>query len=183
MPLDITFTLSEQDLDHFQKIIDKSKSALNKQSDQQIEAAARKLIADAGSGELPNYIAERLAKLDIVINMASDEEWCLNDEERQRILGALAYLCDPQDLIPDTVPALGFLDDAIYVEIILRELQAEIGYYEEFSRFRMQEELRRKKQGLDPRVDREAWLADKRAALHKKMRIPRRSGGGWRLHW
>jgi len=183
MPLDITFTLTDQDLDHFQKIIDKSKSALKSQGDQQIEATARKLIADASSGALPSYIAERLAKLDIVINMASDEEWRLNNEERQRILGALVYFCDPQDLIPDTVPGLGFLDDAIYVEIILRELQAEIGYYEEFSRFRTQEEVRRKEQGLDPHVDREAWLADKRAALHRKMRIPRRSSGGWRLRW
>ena len=184
MPLDITFTLSDQDLDHFQKIIDKSKSAAADRSDEQIEASARKLISDADSADLPNYIAERLVKLDTVISMASDEEWQLNDEERHRILGALVYFCDPDDLIPDSVPGLGFLDDAIYVEIIIRELKAEIDYYEEFSRFRKAEEVRRKEKGLDPHVDREAWLADKRATLHKKMRKSRRSRrGGWRLHW
>jgi len=183
MPLDITFTLSDQDLDHFQKIIDQSKTAVARQSDEQIEAAARTLISDAGNSNLPNYIAERLAKLEVVINMASDAEWALNEEERSRILGALVYFCNPEDLIPDTVPGLGFLDDAIYVEIIIRELKSEIDYYEEFSRFRTEEEVRRKEQGLDPYVDREAWLADKRAALHKKMRKPRRTGGGWRLRW
>ena len=40
MPLDITFTLSDQDLDHFQEIIDKSKSAVADRSDEQIEAEA-----------------------------------------------------------------------------------------------------------------------------------------------
>lgn len=183
MPLDITFTLSDQDLDHFQKIIDQSKAAVARQSDEQIEAAAMTLISDAGNSNLPNYIAERLARLEVVINMASDAEWALNEEERSRILGALVYFCHPEDLIPDTVPGLGFLDDAIYVEIIIRELKSEIDYYEEFSRFRTKEEVRRKEQGLDPYVDREAWLADKRAALHKKMRKPRRTSGGWRLRW
>ena len=183
MPLDITFTLSDADLDHFQTIVDKSKSAVACQSDEQIETAARNLISAAGSTELPTYIAERLAKLNVVINMASDEEWRLNDEERRRILGALAYFCNPEDLIPDTVPGLGFLDDAIYVEIIIRELKSEIDYYEEFSQFREKEEVRRKEQGLDSRVDREAWLADKRASLHKKMRKSRGSRKGWCLRW
>lgn len=183
MPLNITFTLSDADLDHFQTIVDKSKLAVECQSDEQIETAGRNLISAAGSAELPTYIAERLTKLNVVINMASDEEWQLNDEERRRILGALAYFCNPEDLIPDTVPGLGFLDDAIYVEIIIRELKSEIGYYEEFSQFREKEEIRRKEQGLDSRVDREAWLADKRATLHKKMRKSRGSRKGWRLRW
>ena len=183
MPLDITFTLSDEDLDHFQAIVDKSKSAVDGQSDEQIETAARNLISAAQSAKLPTYIAERLTKLDVVINMASDEEWQLNDEERRRILDALAYFCNPQDLIPDEVPGLGFLDDAIYVEIIIRELKSEIDYYEEFAQFREKEEVRRKEQGLDPHVDREAWLADKRASLHQKMRKSRGLRKGWRLRW
>ena len=189
MPLDITFTLSDQDLDHFQNIVDKAKSAM--ESDQtaaQIEAAARQLIADAGSSELPGFIADRLNKLSTVIDMVSDEEWQLNEEERNRILGALIYFCDPEDLIPDHIPGLGFLDDAIYVELVIRELKGEIDSYEEFCQFREKEEKSRTEQGLDPHVEREEWLADKRAALHTRMRKRRRSGGsgsggGWRLRW
>ena len=49
----------------------------------------------------------------------------------------------------------------------------------------MQKE-RRKERGEDPHVEREEWLADKRASLHARMR-KRRSGSsgasGWRLHW
>lgn len=187
MPLDITFTLSDQDLEHFQAIVDKAKSAMEGgESNASIEAAARTLIADAQSTDLPEFIADRLSKLELVINMVSDQEWQLSEAERNRVLGALVYFCDPEDLIPDHIPGLGFLDDAIYVEIVIRELAAEIESYEEFCEFRDAEEARRKARGEDPHVEREEWLADKRAALHARMRKRRLGGpggGGWRLRW
>jgi len=188
MPLDITFTLSDSDLDHFQAIVDKAKSAMESGDNAaNIEAAARQLIADAKSTDLPGFIADRLSKLEVVIDMVADDEWQLSDEERHRVLGALIYFCDPEDLIPDHIPGLGFLDDAIYVELVIRELKAEIDSYEEFVAFRSAEEKRRSDQGVDPKVGREEWLSDKRAALHARMRKRRNSGmgggGGWRLRW
>jgi uncharacterized membrane protein YkvA (DUF1232 family) len=187
MPLDITFTLSDQDLDHFQSIVNKAKSAMEGgQNAEAIESAARQLVNDARSDQLPEFISDRLEKLEVIIDMVADEEWQLSDEDRNRVLGALIYFCDPEDIIPDSIPGLGFLDDAIYVELIIRELKAEIESYEEFCNFRGAEEARRKERGLDPHVQREEWLADKRASLHAKMR-KRRSGAsspsGWRLHW
>lgn len=187
MPLEITFTLSDQDLSHFQKIVNRAKSALDHAHDAgAIEEAARQLVTDAKAGELPEFIGERIAKLEVIINMVSDEEWKLSADDRNRVLGALVYFCDPEDLIPDHIPGLGFLDDAIYVELIIRELKNEIESYEEFYNFRIAEEVRRKEKGLDPYVDREAWLADKRASLHARMR-KRRSGRSdtrsWRLNF
>ena len=188
MPLDITFTLSDSDLDHFQSIVDKAKSAM--ESDENaanIETAARQLINDAQSTDLPGFIDDRLSKLQVVIDMVGDEEWQLSEEERRRVLGALVYFCDPEDMIPDHIPGLGFLDDAIYVELVIRELKAEIDSYEEFVEFRAAEEKRRAERGDDPKVGREEWLSDKRAALHARMRKRRRSGspggGSWRLRW
>ena len=90
MPLDITFTLSDQDLDHFQNIVDKAKSAMaSTESAEQIEAAARQLITDAKSTDLPEFIGDRLSRLEVVINMVSDDEWQLSEDERKRVLGAL----------------------------------------------------------------------------------------------
>lgn len=187
MPLDITFTLSDQDLDHFQAIVNKAKSAMAETpSGEAIEAAARQLISDAKEGDLPDFIGARLAKLETIINMVGDEEWQLSDEDRTRVLGALVYFCDPEDLIPDHIPGLGFLDDAIYVELVIRELKAEIESYTEFCEFRKAEEARRKAAGEDPHVEREEWLKDKRATLHTRMRkrrSGRSTGSGWRLHW
>jgi uncharacterized membrane protein YkvA (DUF1232 family) len=154
----------------------------------QIEAVAQKMIDDARQQELPDFISSRLFKLETVINMVRDEEWKLNDEERERIRGALVYFTNPEDLIPDHIPGIGFLDDAIYVELILRELKNELDHYEEFCIFRSNEERKRAEQGEDPHIDREEWLKEKRAQLHARMRRYRRMRMGdttssWRFRW
>lgn len=181
MPLDITFTLSDSDLQHFQAIVDEAREKVDSEERAaEIEQAARKLIDDSRAGSLPEFIADRVEKLDIVLRMINDEEWRLNDEERTAIINALAYFSEPDDIIPDNIPGLGFLDDAIYVEVVLDELRHEIHLYREFCEFREAEEGRRKARGEDVHVGREEWLADKRAALHAKMR-KRRSRGGIRM--
>jgi uncharacterized membrane protein YkvA (DUF1232 family) len=185
MPLEIKFTLSDADIRQFQDIVDKSRSATNKrQTPEQIEAAARDLIRKARAGELPEFVAIRMQKLEAVINMINDEEWQLNEEECHRVLGVLAYVCEPEDLIPDHIPVLGYLDDAIYAQIVLGELRNEISLYLEFCEYRDTEEERRRKLGEDTKVGREEWLADKRASLHGKMRKGRMSTGmtgTWRM--
>jgi len=182
MPLDITFTLSDDDLDRFQAIVDKARTSVEDEATaEHVEHAARELLDQTSGDELPGFIAERMAKLRLVIDMINDEEWQLSEGERRHVLSALAYLCDPEDLIPDHIPGLGFLDDAIYAEIVLRELRNEIALYEEFCAFRGAEEKRREARGESIKVGREEWLADKRAALHAKMRKRRLGGRGWHM--
>ena len=92
MPLDITFTLSDQDLDHFQSIVDKAKSAMESDKNaQHIEEAATKLIEEARAAELPEFIAERLIKLQVVINMLGDTEGS-SPRSRRRCSSAMRKL-------------------------------------------------------------------------------------------
>ena len=167
MPLAISFELSDRDLEHFTNAIKAATFAAGSMSQDQVITAAGKLLQDAGNLELPDFIMERLDKLDALIAMLRDDGWALPEEDRQRVLSALVYFADPQDIIPDSVPVLGYFDDAIAIELCVRELKHELDAYEEFCDFRQNEAERR---GLNPAsVGRADWLGARRDELQDRM--------------
>lgn len=167
MPLAISFELSDRDLEHFNQAIAKAReSAAHKSSDEIIEAAG-KLLIDSDKVDLPDFIVQRLDKLDAMIAMVRDTGWHMPEEDRQRVLSALVYFAEPSDIIPDSVPVLGYFDDAIAIEMCVTELKPELESYEEFCEFRQGEAQRR---GLDPsKVGRADWLESRRDELVDRM--------------
>ena len=184
MAIEITFELSEEDLQHFATMAREAAKAVDPATDEKIIlAATRKMLAQGNVESAPEFITSRLSKLEHLANMVDDGEWKLEGEDHDRVLRAIAYFADPEDLIADRVPGIGFLDDAIMVELVVRDMEPEVEAYTDFCAFRSAEEKRRKNQGLDEHVSREDWLADKRAVLHHRMRQRRKSrgsGSGWR---
>ena len=57
-----------------------------------------------------------------MIAMVEDHGFGLPQENRENVLTALAYFASPDDIVPDNIPVLGFLDDAIMIELCVREL-------------------------------------------------------------
>jgi uncharacterized membrane protein YkvA (DUF1232 family) len=128
------------------------------------------------ANDLPAFVRQRLERLDQLVAV-EDDAWRLPAEQRDRIMDALAYFVAPDDVIPDTTPVLGLLDDAIAIELVLR-VQHELEAYEEFSRFRSAEAQRRANAGRPTDVSKEDWLADRRATLHSRMRGHRMADPG-----
>jgi uncharacterized membrane protein YkvA (DUF1232 family) len=142
MGLHISFELDDDDLQHFRLIMLQARNAAVRKSPEEIVATANQLMQEIGSQRASGFIAERMRKLKQMMRMISDVDWRLAHEETSRILNALAYFAEPDDLIPDEIPGLGFLDDAIMIELVVRELQHEIEAYEEFCEFREQQPTR-----------------------------------------
>lgn len=177
MSFSITIDLSERDLEHFQAAQKQAVESAAKKSDAEIIDAATQLLAEAVKVTVPDFIAERLGKLDDMIAMLRDEGFALPAEDRQRVLSALVYFADPKDIIPDSVPVLGFLDDAIMIELCTRELKHEIDAYEDFCDYRQREADAR---GLDPAtIGRADFLESRRGELIDRMHSRRnRERGG-----
>ena len=126
MGLRVSFELSADDLRHFRLIMREARKAAAAALPEDIVAAAEELLKDVGKTGIPTFISDRFEKLEVMIRMISDHEWALPEQESARVLNALAYFCEPEDLIPDHIPGLGFLDDAIMIELVVRELRHEI---------------------------------------------------------
>lgn len=165
MSLRISFELDNDDLQHFRLIMRDARKAAARKSPEDIVAAARQLLQEISAEKAPGFIVERLQKLELMMNMISDVDWRLPHEETKRVLNALAYFAEPDDLIPDHIPGLGFLDDAIMVELVVRELRHELEAYQDFSAYRDSA----KSAGGD-RKQLKISLERRRIELHSRMR-------------
>ena len=179
MPLTLTFELSDRDLDHFNQALAAARAQAGQKNADEIIAAASRLLGGADKIEVPDFVGQRLERLDALIAMLRDEGWNLPEEDRERVLSALVYFADPSDVIPDNIPVLGFLDDAIAIEMCVRDLHHELDAYDEFCEYRQAEADRR---GQDPAtVGRADWLQSRRDELVDRMhrRRNRELGGGY----
>lgn len=176
MGLRVSFELDDDDLRHFRLIMREARKAAAKALPEDIVASAEDLLKDIGTSGIPKFIAGRLEKIEIMIRMLSDHEWALPERESARVLNALAYFCEPEDLIPDHIPGIGFLDDAIMIELVVRELRHEIEAYRDFCDYRAN---RAPKPGIKNKtsdVTREQWLGNRRKELQSRMRRRRKRG-------
>ncbi|HZD54019.1 MAG TPA: YkvA family protein [Woeseiaceae bacterium] len=174
MALRVSFDLEESDLNHFRLIMREARKAAATAAPEDIVAGAENLLAQVSGANVPGFIRERLDNLELMIRMLSDHEWRLPRHESARVLNALAYFSEPDDLIPDHIPGLGFLDDAIMIELVARELKHEIEAYRDFCDFRAKQPAGTRSAG----VTREEWLAERRKELQSRMRRRRRRNAG-----
>ncbi|HJT97056.1 MAG TPA: YkvA family protein [Rhodanobacteraceae bacterium] len=184
MSLAITIELADADLAHFVDAMKTAQQEAKNLSAKEITDAAMKLLEDGSSGKVPGFISDRLSKIGSMIAMVNDAGFGMDAEDRQRVLACLTYFANPKDLIPDAVPVLGFLDDAIMIELVVRELQHEVEAYDDFVAYRNEEARRR---GVDPaalKTERVEWAEARRVELLNRMKSRRMqsysSSSGWR---
>jgi len=168
----ITFELSDRDLAYLRKRMAEARKAAADRPEAEVAQEAARLLRQADVATTPVFIRDRIRRLGTLVEMLEDEEFGLAGADRRRVVEALAYFADPQDVIPDAVPGLGFLDDAILAELVVRETRHEIEAYEDFCHYRNVE--LKKHDG----VSRDDYLKARRKQLHGRMRRRRRASRG-----
>jgi uncharacterized membrane protein YkvA (DUF1232 family) len=166
MPIKVVLELSEEDLDYYRKVMDSVWRRNKKRAEKELVNGARRLLKQATKQKAPEFVLSRLADLETLCAMLDDPEWPLETDDRNRILAALGYFAIAKDMIPDKIPGIGFLDDALMAELVARELKPELDGYREFCKYRDNETALAGKK----KVTREDWLAAKRRQIWLRIR-------------
>jgi uncharacterized membrane protein YkvA (DUF1232 family) len=169
MGMRFSLELTDRDLGFFRKALKKSRDAVRHADESEIIEAISDILAEIKSEEpLPDFVAKRIPKLESMIRMLQDEEWALPTDDRERLLAMFIYFGDPEDILPDYIPVIGYLDDVIIIELVIRELQHVRDAYDDFCDFRESYDKR-----FGSRHDgavRRDRIDRKRQQLHQRMK-------------
>jgi uncharacterized membrane protein YkvA (DUF1232 family) len=133
----VSFTLDDQDVAYFRSLFRKAKAAARDASREHILTGARELVANVRRAKkTPKFVISAVEAIEDLVAIIEDTDYKAPKGVVEQVLGALAYFTEAEDLIPDSVPVLGFLDDAIMIKFIEREFRHELAAYRKFKRFR-----------------------------------------------
>ena len=169
MSLKLTFELTDRDLEFFREALKQSRAAVRDAEEAEIIDAIRDVLEEIRSNApLPDFVEQRIPTLEAMIQMLLDEEWQLPADDREHLLATFVYFADPEDILPDDIPVIGYLDDVIILELTARELVHVLEAYAEFCSFRDDYD---KQHGdkIDAAVRRDR-LDRQRQKLHQRMR-------------
>lgn len=178
MSIQINFELSDSDLEHFRSMMKGAVIKASEHSQEDILKHANSVCGKMDSVKLPDFVNDRFKSLKTLIQAVEDVEWQMPDDEKTEVLTTLAYFTEPEDLVPDHIPGLGYIDDAIMIELVIQDLSQDLDAYKQFCDFRATEEARR---GDQANVNRESWLEGKRAEIRSGLRRRRKSGSRRRI--
>jgi uncharacterized membrane protein YkvA (DUF1232 family) len=181
----VVFELEEQDTAYFRNLYHQAKQNAAKLEPESIVKDAAKLVETVRqSPRIPHFVAEAIATLEDMTQIILDKEYKAPQAVKNQVLAGLAYFANSEDLIPDHVPALGFLDDAIMVKLVEEEFKHELWGYRKFRGLGAPEEQRPwTKIGGDRLRDRtDAHRKEIRAAIEKRKAAEesKRKGAGRR---
>lgn len=174
MTMRFSLDLTDRDLKFFRSALSRSREAVRHADESEIIEAISDVLSDIKSEDpLPDFVAERIPRLESLIRMLQDKEWRLPAADRESLLAMFVYFGDPEDILPDQIPVIGYLDDVIMIELVVREMQHVREAYEDFCDFRDSYD-RKFKKDHDPAVRRDR-IDRKRQALHQRMKRRRKS--------
>ncbi|MBB1089391.1 hypothetical protein H4F99_12975 [Lysobacter sp. SG-8] len=140
-----------------------------------IATAARELNDRSTGTAAPRCITEQMRRATALVCMEADRDWRAANEAGETARKVIAYVRGNDDLIPDGLPRVGRLDDAIVIRTAWPLLADEVADYLDFCRIRRIEAQLR---GLAPasfHMDRNDWESAGRAEMalvqhHRRVR-------------
>ena len=116
------FQLTDEDKAHYNKLIEnidlKSKNELLRVIGPKIMSMMDEGNLNAVEVNLLNEISDLLGIMELYPD--------LQPQSMKRILFAISYFCDVNDDIPDIVPEIGYLDDAVVARWVIESISKDL---------------------------------------------------------
>ena len=116
------FELTEEDKAQYQKLIDNVDLNSSNEVIRTLNAKLDKLIVSGQLNEIEVDLIKNVSVLVSIYQTYPD----LTDSIRRRILFAISYFCDVNDDIPDIVPEIGYLDDAVVARWVIESISKDL---------------------------------------------------------
>ena len=175
MTLRISFDLSDRDPHFFREALRQSRLAVSHAEESEIVETIHAVLDEIRDSEpLPDFVSKRIPELESLLRMLSDDEWQLPASDREHLLATFVYFSNPEDILADDIPVIGYLDDVIIIELVTREMQHVRDAYDDFRNFRREFDDEHGSD-IDGAIRRDR-LDRKRQQLHQRMQ--RRSKRG-----
>jgi len=116
------FQLTEEDKAHYLTLIDKID--LNKSSE--VIQSLNLKLDDLLSSKNLNIVETDLIKNVSVLLSIYQTYPDLTESIKKRIIFAISYFCESDDDIPDIVPEIGYLDDAVVARWVIDSISADL---------------------------------------------------------
>ena len=85
MGLKLSFELSDRDLHYFREALRQSREAVRDAEEREIVDAVQHVLEEIRSNEpLPDFVAERIPQLELLIQMLADEDWQLPNSDKTK---------------------------------------------------------------------------------------------------
>lgn len=128
------FDLQESALDLFNSLLIRLGRQQAPLGRDQLATAARELCQDGTDAAVAPWIGQRMRRVAAAAMMVADPQWQAANDACEVARQVVDYVRGGDDLIPDRLPRIGRLDDAIVVETAWPQLDGEIGNYLDFRR-------------------------------------------------
>ncbi len=133
----VQFNLDESDLAWFRQVFRTVRKHAGPDDREAVVRKVRELVGRVREARhVPPFVIDAVDALETLIQMLEDKDYALPKGEAASVLAALAYFANPADLIPDELPMIGFLDDAIMIRLVQEDFRHELRAYRKFRRFR-----------------------------------------------
>lgn len=145
----------------------------------QILAAARRLSRVVGEGHESRFIRARMRRAGEIRALLGDRGWECDEALRARMNEVVAYMDGGPGLVPDDVPVIGGLDDALLLDLAMECLRGELDEYADFCRYRVGEAAREGVAVDAVHIDRARWADEREEELRLERQLRQAREGSY----